>query len=111
MDKEPNWDYYFSTLSFNEFKERSPFLGGRNTPTIYSKDKKWVYLGSIDIGINIYESTNIKKILFDLESCNNLKSSGKSLYKKASSCGKSGIIKPFTPISLAKGISFSKFCW
>jgi hypothetical protein len=83
MDKEPNWDYYFSTLSFNEFKERSPFLGGRNTPTIYSKDKKWVYLGSIDIGINIYESTNIKKILFDLESCNNLKSSGKSLYKKA----------------------------
>lgn len=83
MNKEPNWDYYFSTLSFDEFKNKSPCLNGRGKPTVYSKDGKWLYLGFFDIGVNVHDCTKIEKILHDLESCNNSESSGKSLYKRA----------------------------
>mgnify|MGYP000385506014 FL=1 len=83
MNKEPNWGYYFSTLSFDEFKNRSPFLNSKNTPTIYSEGKQWLYLGSFDIGINVHDCANMEKILHDFESCNNLESGGKSLYKRA----------------------------
>ena len=83
MNKEPNWDGYFSDLSFDEFKERSPFLNNKNTPTIYSKDEQWLYIGFFDIGVNVHDCTKIEKILHDLQSCNNSESSGKPLYKRA----------------------------
>jgi len=72
-----------SKLSFDEFKERSPFLNSKRNPSVYSKDRQWLYLGSADDGVNIHDCTKIEKILHNLESCNNSESSGKSLYKRA----------------------------
>jgi hypothetical protein len=42
-----------------------------------------MYPGSVNVGINVYDCINMKKLFHDLESCDNLKSSGTSLYKKA----------------------------
>jgi hypothetical protein len=68
MSKEPDWDSYFSRLSLNEFTSRSPFLAGRFTPTVYSEDGEWVYLSSLDVGVNIKDFSKLEYLLLDIES-------------------------------------------
>ncbi|MDX9963627.1 hypothetical protein [Desulfobacter postgatei] len=51
MGSEPNWDDYFSGLSFSEYKNKSPFLSQGAYPTVYNEDNTWIYLGSLDLGV------------------------------------------------------------
>ncbi|MBB5349580.1 hypothetical protein JWG42_14340 [Desulfoprunum benzoelyticum] len=67
MSEQPDWDKYFNKLKFQEYKERSPFLSSRSYPTVYNEDRTWLYLGSLEVGVEIKNLAILKHFLDQIE--------------------------------------------
>ncbi|WP_372382689.1 hypothetical protein ACCQ12_00720 [Xanthomonas sp. NCPPB 1068] len=54
-----DWDRYFFSASFRQFRELSPELSNRRVPSIYSPDRQLFYLTSIDIDVKTSNETEL----------------------------------------------------
>ena len=70
--KEFDWDKYLSDSKYKEVRNSSPDLSSRRPPTMYSPDRKWIYLSSQDIDFETNDLNGLKSILEALSSSYNL---------------------------------------
>lgn len=56
-----DWDKYFSTVSLNEIREKSPVLRQFRPPSVLLEDEQVVYFSSIDIGVDLKEDDVVLK--------------------------------------------------
>ena len=70
-----DWDRYFSSASFKQIRELSPELSNRRVPSVYSPDRQFLYLTSLDIDV---QSNDATELLIALNEVRNLYFSAKS---------------------------------
>ena len=58
-----DWDKYLSCASYNEVRANSPDLSSRRPPTLYSPDRKWIYLSSQDVDLETNNLIELKSML------------------------------------------------
>jgi len=63
-----DWDKYLSNAKYKEVRDSSPDLSSRRPPTMYSPDRKWIYLSSQDIDFETNDLNGLKSILESLTS-------------------------------------------
>ena len=67
-NKDFNWDRFSSLEKFSEIQKLSPDLGNRRLPTMYSPDKRFLYLSSQDIGIETDNQDELRSVLSAIKS-------------------------------------------
>jgi hypothetical protein len=78
-----DWDDYFSTASFKQIRDRSPELSTRRVPSVYSPDRLFFYLTSLDIDVQTSEVTELRAALTELRTLYFSQSAAQSNYGKA----------------------------
>lgn len=60
------WDKYLATAKYAEVMRNSPDLSSRRPPALYSPDRAWIYLSSLDLDFETNDINGLKNILKDL---------------------------------------------
>jgi hypothetical protein len=63
-----NWDKYFASATWNEIREKSPFLDGQRLPSIVHQEAELVYLSSLDLDFSLSDVDGLKSIIGDVKS-------------------------------------------
>jgi hypothetical protein len=78
-----NWDKYFASATWNEIREKSPFLDGQRLPSIVHQEAELVYLSSLDLDFSLSDVDGLKSIIGDIKSTLQRSLESKNYYKAA----------------------------
>lgn len=66
LEEELNWDQYALGASFASVRRLAPRMSIRALPSMYSPDKRWFYLSSLDIGVRTTDEEKLRRLELDL---------------------------------------------
>jgi hypothetical protein len=67
MSKQPpKWDAYLRGLTVAELQQHLPLLGGFERLTIYSPDRSWILLASLDVDVSTSDVPELTRLLPDI---------------------------------------------
>ena len=78
-----NWDKYFASATWNEIREKSPFLDGQRLPSIVHQEVQLVYLSSLDLDFSLSDVDGLKSVIGDIKSTLQRSWESKNYYKVA----------------------------
>jgi len=69
LEEELNWDQYALGASFASVRRLAPRMSIRALPSIYSPNRRWFYLSSLDIGVLTTDEEKLRCLEHDLRGC------------------------------------------
>lgn len=66
LEEELNWDQYALGASFASVRRLAPRMSIRALPSMYSPDRRWFYLSSLDIGVCTTDEEDLRRLEHDL---------------------------------------------
>lgn len=64
MDKDiVDWDKFYSSITFKELAFLAPEFQSRRNPTSYSRDRKVIYLSSLDTDVEVTNEDTLRSLL------------------------------------------------